>query len=336
MPPMAGRSPVAPQNGGIRSPALPFVVRPGMPSPRMGSSTMPQKWESAMAETERNHQSVSPNHSGHQGARPLVTTVRGEGLPLLCLHGHPGSGHCMGVFTEPLSRRFCTIAPDLRGYGRSPAHGPFAMADHLLDLEALLERRAVDEFCLLGWSLGGILALELALRHPQRVKGLILVATSAHPWGDHPATGWTDDLLTGLAGLCNGLSPGARWHIEALGKRSLFRYLVQRHTPETYRYLADCALPAYLQTSRWANRALNQALRSRYNRLEALGGIAAPCLMLVGQGDRHITAASSLETAERLPHCQIQQYAGVAHLFPWEIPQQVIGDIEQWLEVQGL
>jgi pimeloyl-ACP methyl ester carboxylesterase len=258
----------------------------------------------------------------------------GERPTLLCLHGHPGSGDCMAVFTDNLSRRFRTLAPDLRGYGRSPAPGPFAMADHLTDLEALLEREQVGDFYLLGWSLGGILALELALRHPQRVKGIILVATAAHPRSNHPKTDWTDDLLTGIAGLINAASPGARWNIEAFGKRSLFRYLVEQQTPETYRYLAQYALPAYLQTSRWANQALSNALRARYNRLDAIQAITCPCLMLAAAGDRHITAQSSLETANHLPDCESKVYDNAAHLFPWEIPQPLLADINQWLDRQ--
>ncbi|NJN31977.1 MAG: alpha/beta hydrolase [Synechococcales cyanobacterium RM1_1_8] len=242
----------------------------------------------------------------------------------------------MEVFTQALSQRFRTLAPDLRGYGRSRASGPFAMVDHLTDLEALLAQEQVQDFYLLGWSLGGILAMELALRHPQRVKGMILIATAARPWGSHPATNWTDDLFTAIAGLINAASPGARWNIELFGKRSLFRYLVNQQTPSTYKYLARYALPAYLQTSRWANQALGQALRSRYNRLEAITQIACPCLMLAGEGDRHITADSSQETAQHLPHCTLKIYANVAHLFPWEISQGVIQDIENWLDGQPL
>jgi len=260
---------------------------------------------------------------------------------LLCLHGHPGSGDCMGVFTQALSSRFRTRAPDLRGYGKSKAPGPFAMTDHLADLTALLERESVEEFYLLGWSLGGILAMELALQaateaagsdRPNRVKGIILIATAAHPRSDHPATDWTDDLLTGVAGLINAVSPGAQWNIDLFGRRSLFRYLVQQQTPETYRYLAKYALPAYLQTSHWANKALGDALKARYNRLSELSAINCPCLMLAGEGDRHITARSSLETAQHLPHCQSKVYGDVAHLFPWCIPEQVLADIELWLD----
>ena len=268
----------------------------------------------------------------------LKTNIQGsKATPtLLCLHGHPGSGDCMDVFTAALSNRFRTLAPDLRGYGGSKATGPFAMEDHLTDLEALLAREQVGDFYLLGWSLGGILAMELALRDAQsnhnRVKGIILIATAASPRSNHPATGWTEDLLTGIAGLINAASPGAQWNIDLFGKRSLFRYLVQQQTPATYRYLAKYALPAYLQTSRWAHKALGDALKSRYNRLEGLHAIQCPCLMLVGAQDCHITARSSLETAQHLPHCEPKVYSDAAHLFPWEIPHRVLEDIQVWLD----
>ncbi len=237
----------------------------------------------------------------------------------------------MSIFTDHLSQRFRTLAPDLRGYGNSRVDSSFRMADHLQDLEALLDRQNIDQCLVLGWSLGGILAMELALKCPERVRGLILVATAAHPRSSHPPIFWQDNLYTGLAALINAVTPGWQWNIDAFGQRSLFRYLVQQQTPATYQYLASEAVPAYLRTSKWAGQALTQALRDRYNRLADLHQIQVPCLMLCGEQDRHITAQSSIETGEALPNCEIHCYANTAHLFPWEIPQQVLADIDQWL-----
>jgi pimeloyl-ACP methyl ester carboxylesterase len=262
----------------------------------------------------------------------LAVQVQGTGFPILCLHGHPGSGSSMSVFTNHLSQRFQTIAPDLRGYGNSQTRQDFVMTDHLIDLEALCDRLQLDSFILLGWSLGGIMAMELALKFPDRVKGMILVATAARPRGSHPPISWQDNLFTGIAGLVNRVQPGWDWNIETFGKRSLFRHLIQQHTAIAYQYIADEATVAFLQTSGAATRALNTALSQRYDRLAEISQIQCPVLMLVGEGDRHITAASSLETAQHLPHCQTRCYPNVAHLFPWEIPEQVMADIDQWLE----
>ncbi|MDM3856718.1 MAG: alpha/beta hydrolase, partial [Aphanizomenon gracile PMC649.10] len=64
-------------------------------------------------------------------AVPLNFYIQGQGFPILGLHGHPGSGCSLSVFTNHLSQRYQTIAPDLRGYGKSRFQGKFAMQDHL-------------------------------------------------------------------------------------------------------------------------------------------------------------------------------------------------------------
>lgn len=262
----------------------------------------------------------------------LNTYVQGEGFPVLCLHGHPGSGASLSVFTNHLAKKFQTFAPDLRGYGKSRVNQDFEMSDHLTDLEALLDRFQLKKCLILGWSLGGILAMELALKLPERITGLILVATSARPIGNHPPITWQDNLYTGVASLLSYLNPNWQWNIDTFGKRSLLRYLIQQHTPTAYRYIATEAVPAYLQTSGEATRALYTALQARYNRLTDLQQILCPALVLSGAQDYHITADSSLETSQYLRDCEWRCYPNTAHLFPWEIPDQVLSDIDQWLD----
>ena len=262
----------------------------------------------------------------------LNVDIKGQGFPILCLHGHPGSSQTMSVFTNHLQQKYQTIAPDLRGYGNSPALGNFRMEDHLIELEKLLARLAIDRCLLLGWSLGGILALELALKFPQRFSGVILVASAAYPRSSHPTVRWQDLWYTGIAGVVNYLKPGWQWNIDTFGKRSLFRYLLYQQTATAYKYLAKEGTPAYLKTSKAAEKALTKAIAEGYNRLEDIQNLNLPSLVLAGAEDRHITAIASQETARKLKYSQWKCYPQTAHLFPWEIPTQVLEDIARWLE----
>ncbi len=261
----------------------------------------------------------------------LHCTIQGTGFPILCLHGHPGSAKTMGVFTERLRDRYQTLAPDLRGYGASQTRSPFDLEDSLTDLVELLDAQGIERCLVLGWSLGGILAMELALRQPHRVAGLILIATAARPVGAHPPTTWLELVNTGLGSILNVIAPGNGLVRHGLGPRSLYRYLLRQHTPHAYQRLAKEGFWAYLGTSPLANRALNRALARRYNRLADLGAIAVPCLVLCGANDCHITAQASLETAAYLPRAESHCYPNTAHLLPWEIPHQLLADIDAWL-----
>ncbi len=262
----------------------------------------------------------------------LHVEIKGKGDPILCLHGHPGSSKSLTLFTDHLCQNYLTLSPDLRGYGKSKVSQPFQMTDHLEDLSELLETHKIERSLLLGWSLGGILALELLLKHPDRFNGLILIASAARPYGNHPPISWQDLAFTGIAGLINQFKPGWQWNINTFGKRSLFRYLFSQQTPEPYQYLARDGVSAFLQTSRPADKALNHALKQGYNRLDQINSLQIPVLVLAGENDRHITAASSQITAQSLPNCQWKCYPQTAHLFPWEIPQQVLADVDLFLE----
>ena len=265
----------------------------------------------------------------------LNVEIKGSGYPILCLHGHPGSSQTMSVFTDVLSQRYQTIAPDLRGYGQTKFKKRFEMEEHISDLQQLLRQHQIKECLVLGWSLGGILGLELTMMMPEVVSGVILVASAARPSSDHPKTSFPELLCTGIAGIINYVRPGWQWNINVFGKRSLFQHLIYQQTSEAYQYLGKQGVKAFFQTSISAHQALNKALSKRYNRLEDLVKVTVPCLVLAGQYDRHITAQASAETANYLIQSKYICYPNTAHLFPWEISNLVNQDIQEWLQVLG-
>ncbi len=280
-------------------------------------------------------------------------------LKVLCLHGHPGNSEAMQIFVQHFqSRGTSTIAPDLRGYGNCKADSAFTMLDHIQDLENLLindlandRRSQLDntEYLILGWSLGGILAIELALRAidkqwgsssnlaqnsaiKPRIAGLILIATAAKPRSNLPKIAWWEYVNLAISVVFQLLIPRQRWLIEWFGKRSLIKYLIQQHSQVAYEQIATTGAEAYLQTSRYAHSALAQALKQGYDRTPDLTKIQIPCLAIAAAQDRHITATSTAETAKLLPNCEFICYPDTAHLLPWEIGDRLLADIDAWVQ----
>jgi 2-succinyl-6-hydroxy-2,4-cyclohexadiene-1-carboxylate synthase len=105
----------------------------------------------------------------------------GDGPPLLLLHGFTGSCDTWATFVSSLGRHFQLIAVDLPGHGHSdtPADPErFRMERASRDLLALLDGLGMDRISLLGYSMGGRLALHVALAAPDRIRALVLESVS--------------------------------------------------------------------------------------------------------------------------------------------------------------
>ena len=101
---------------------------------------------------------------------------------VVLVHGHPFDRSMWAPQQEPLGRRFRVVTPDLRGFGESPATpGKVTMRELAGDVEALLDELGVDSAAVVGLSMGGLVAMELALASPNRWWALGLVATTAAP-----------------------------------------------------------------------------------------------------------------------------------------------------------
>ena len=108
----------------------------------------------------------------------------GAGPPVLVLHGGLGYLETMHAQTADLARDHLVIAPDSRGQGRSSdGAGPLRYADMADDMVALLDRLHVLRADVVGWSDGGIIGLDMAMRYPDRVRRVVAIGANSDPTG---------------------------------------------------------------------------------------------------------------------------------------------------------
>src|SRR5262249_51864919 len=126
----------------------------------------------------------------------LYYEIHGTGEPLILLHGGLGAIEMFGDVLPQLAQRHRVIAADLQGHGRT-ADGDRPLRFETLadDIAALIRYLGLQNADLMGYSLGGAVALRAAIRHPEVVRKLVLVSTPFNK------SGWYPELQAGQAQL---------------------------------------------------------------------------------------------------------------------------------------
>ena len=148
----------------------------------------------------------------------LHYTEQGQGQPLILLHGN---GEDSSYFVHQIahfSKSYRVIAIDTRGHGQSPrGEKPFAIKQFAEDLKDFLDTRNIAKAIILGFSDGGNIALEFALKYPERVEKLILNGANLFPSGVKPLYQWPIEVGYRIAKLFSKKSEKAKQNAEMLG-----------------------------------------------------------------------------------------------------------------------
>lgn len=117
-------------------------------------------------------------HYANVNGIELYYQIHGTGKPLILLHGGLGAGDMFGSNLTELAKHRRVIAPDLQGHGRTAdIDRRFTIRDMAEDIAALIQHLELGKVDIAGYSLGGIVSLQLAIRHPELVDRLVLVST---------------------------------------------------------------------------------------------------------------------------------------------------------------
>jgi pimeloyl-ACP methyl ester carboxylesterase len=127
---------------------------------------------------------TTPSTRGHiepVNDMEMYYEVRGEGEPLILLHGGTGVGANWDLIFKNPPEGYRLIVPDLRGHGRSTNPSmEFTFRQSALDVSALLDRLGIEQFKAIGMSLGAKTLLHMATQQPSRVQAMVLVSATPY------------------------------------------------------------------------------------------------------------------------------------------------------------
>jgi pimeloyl-ACP methyl ester carboxylesterase len=206
-----------------------------------------------VSESTSTNQPVAGKYAPVNGLK-LYYEIFGSGQPLVVLHGGVGASEMFGVNLATLAESRQVIAVHLQAHGRTAdidrPHSFEAMSD---DIAALLKYLAIKQADLLGYSLGGGVALQTAIRHPDVLRKLVLVSTP------FKRTGFYSEVLEGMAKI----------------------------GPESAKYMSQSPLSQLYPGLNWAQlfTKIGDLLRQDYDWSKAVAAIKLPMMIVFADAD---------------------------------------------------
>ncbi|MGO9763853.1 MAG: alpha/beta fold hydrolase [Solirubrobacteraceae bacterium] len=238
----------------------------------------------------------------------------GAGPPLLMIMGMSGTALSWGEpFLAELRRDFDVIVYDHRGVGASSRlQGPITIREMAEDAAGLLAALELDSAHVLGISMGGMIAQELALAHPARIRTLALGCTSC---GGPRSVHLSEDVLQRIT---QARESGDR----ELALRTFWEINVSPAFAADDEQWAQFVERAMRRSVALAVIAQQAFAIARHDTSARLGEIELPTLVLHGTADELLPVANGHLVAELIAGAQLEIFDGVGHLFFMERPQR--------------
>lgn len=251
-----------------------------------------------------------------RGQQIAFDDTGGDGPALVFSHGFLMDRTMFDHQVAHLKDRYRCICWDERGFGETPARAPFTYWDSGDDAIALMDHLGIDQAVLLGMSQGGFLSMRAALRHPERVKALVLIDSGTHVDPPEVLQGyrglidhWTsDEPLDEVAGIVAGI---------IIGEPTLSAEWISKWKARDRKAIA---IPF-------------ETLVTRDDITDRAGDIECPVLIVHGEEDTAIPIATAEHMAELLADCRgLVRVPGAAHAANMTHPDIVNPAIDAFLE----
>lgn len=247
----------------------------------------------------------------------------GSGTPLMMLHGFMGSSASWDSIQSGLAKRFQLIMPDLPGHGKTtftPQLERYQMPTIAYDLATMM---SAERFHLLGYSMGGRLALYFAIHYPHRIGKLILISGSPGlaTVAERAQRQHVDDALADrmddqpIEQVIDEWEQLPLWQASRLEPSARQQLRLQRlqHNPQGLA-MSLRGMGTGIQPSLW----------------EQLSQLQLPTLLIVGQNDRKFVHISQ-EMIQQLPNASIEIIPDVGHSVHLEAPTETVARILRFL-----
>jgi pimeloyl-ACP methyl ester carboxylesterase len=258
---------------------------------------------------------------------------RPEAPPVVCVHGYTSSAEAFQALARRIQDRVHVMAVDVRGHGDSAwsADGAYQYADQAGDLAAFVDKLGLDRFVLIGTSMGGIIAMAYAARHPERLRGLVINDIG-------PEVEQGSSRITGLVGS----RPDSFASLdEAMAYRREISPITAARPLEDQRELALGVLRQRAD-GRWAWKMDPAYIEQRIKRgaperpalWPALEALSCPTLVIWGTDSDVLSEAQANRMAAALPKGELVRVPGVGHA-PTLVEAAALGAIERLLAQLG-
>jgi len=227
----------------------------------------------------------------------LAYERRGNGTPLVLLHGYPLDHHLWDDITPPLEGTFDVIAVDLRGFGDSTTiDTPYTMDDFASDIAGLLDHLGIKKAAIAGHSMGGYVALAFARLYPERVSGLGLVSSQVLA---DPPEGKERRYKSAVDVAANGIGSV----VEVM----------------TTKFTSDPRLQAFARKSMEAQKPAAyigalKAMAERADSTSLLSTLNFPVVLIHGDADMLIPVDRAREVKAAIPSAHLAEISGAGHM----------------------
>lgn len=267
----------------------------------------------------RNEGGTYPTPMADEASTPADLSLRedGKGPPVLLLHGMGADRLLWNAVATPLAAEFHILAPDLRGHGATPvpSGSTFTLAEMEADVLRLLDQRSLETVHLVGHSAGGLLALRMALDHPERIRSLIVVCGAAY--FDNHARSIVD-----------------RWwstYAEEGPDALALRFLKDLYYPDWVEAHMDVVDQIYEEVNHRdysAAVAWGRSLKT-FDERNSITAIRKPTLIVQAMDDQVMDASHGRILRQSIPGSLIRILAQTGHMVPIERPTELADAISE-------